>query len=144
MCINFFKHHPCREGCCISTKVWRRTDKIKHGSRPEHQLRRNAVDQLFFYPGAYSGNNDYHRGSMEVLRHFKLKEKGQFKLEERIPLPHPQSLSLGTSQVVQWLRLHASNAGVTGSIPGQGTKKLHAFQSGQKEKKKVFEFNLSL
>ena len=27
-----------------------------------------------------------------------------------------------TSLVVQWLRLHASNAGDAGSIPGQGTK----------------------
>ena len=32
----------------------------------------------------------------------------------------------GTSLVVQWLRLHASNAGGTGSIPGQGTKIPHA------------------
>ena len=29
---------------------------------------------------------------------------------------------LGTSLVVQWLRLHAPNAGGLGSIPGQGTK----------------------
>ena len=29
---------------------------------------------------------------------------------------------LETSLVVQWLRLHTSNAGSTGSIPGQGTK----------------------
>ena len=28
----------------------------------------------------------------------------------------------GTSLVGQWLRLHASNAGVLGSIPGQETK----------------------
>ena len=28
----------------------------------------------------------------------------------------------GTSLVVQWLRLHAPNAGCLGSIPGQGTK----------------------
>ena len=29
---------------------------------------------------------------------------------------------LGTSLVVQWLRLHALNAGGLGSIPGQGTR----------------------
>lgn len=29
---------------------------------------------------------------------------------------------LGTSPMVQWLRLCASNAGVMGFIPGQGTK----------------------
>jgi len=35
-----------------------------------------------------------------------------------------------TSLVVQWLRLHASTVGSTGSIPAGGTKILHA--SGQK------------
>ena len=32
----------------------------------------------------------------------------------------------GTTLVVQWLRLHAPNAGDTGSIPGWGTKIPHA------------------
>ena len=40
-----------------------------------------------------------------------------------------------TSLVVQWLRLHASTAGGTGSIPGQGTKIPHATQSSQKKKR---------
>ena len=31
-----------------------------------------------------------------------------------------------TSLVVQWARLRTSNAGEMGSIPGQGTKILHA------------------
>ena len=30
----------------------------------------------------------------------------------------------GTSLAVQWLRLHAPNAGGLGSIPGQGTRSL--------------------
>ena len=34
--------------------------------------------------------------------------------------------SAGTSLVVQWLGLHASNAGGAGSIPGPGTKIPHA------------------
>ena len=34
--------------------------------------------------------------------------------------------SLGTSLVVQWLRLYTSNAGDPGSIPDQGTKTPHA------------------
>ena len=35
--------------------------------------------------------------------------------------------SYGTSLVVQWLRLHAPNAGGPGSIPGQGTRShMHA------------------
>ena len=29
---------------------------------------------------------------------------------------------MGTSVVVQWLRLHPPNAGGLGSIPGQGTR----------------------
>ena len=41
----------------------------------------------------------------------------------------------GISPVVQWLRLHASNAGGVGSIPGQGTKIPHASQCGQIKKK---------
>ena len=41
----------------------------------------------------------------------------------------------GTSLVVQWLRLQASIAGGAGSIPGQGTKILHAVQHGQIKKK---------
>ena len=36
-------------------------------------------------------------------------------------------LALGTSVVVQWLRLHTPNAGGWGSIPGQGTR-LHMLQ----------------
>ena len=39
---------------------------------------------------------------------------------------------LGTSLAVQWLGLGASPAGGTGSIPGRGTKILHAVQRGQK------------
>ena len=42
-------------------------------------------------------------------------------------------MALGTSQVVQWLRLHASTAEGLGSIPGQGTKIPHAVWYGQKE-----------
>ena len=38
----------------------------------------------------------------------------------------------GTSLVVQWLRLHASNAGGVGLIPGLGTKSPHAARCGQK------------
>ena len=36
----------------------------------------------------------------------------------------------GTSPVVQWLKLLASNAGGVGLIPGLGTKILHAKQCG--------------
>ena len=36
-----------------------------------------------------------------------------------------------TSLVVQWLRLRASTAGGMGSIPGWGTKILHAVWRGQ-------------
>ena len=39
---------------------------------------------------------------------------------------------VGTSLVVQRLRLCASTAGGLGSIPGRGTRILHAAQSSQK------------
>ena len=42
----------------------------------------------------------------------------------------------GTSLVVQWLRLHTSNAEGMGLIPGQGTKIPHATWCSQKKKKK--------
>ena len=42
--------------------------------------------------------------------------------------PRIRRLLLGLPVVVQWLRLHASNAGAAGSIPGQGTRILHAVQ----------------
>ena len=38
---------------------------------------------------------------------------------------------------VQWLRLHASNAGAVGLIPGWETKIPHVMQHGQKIKKKI-------
>ena len=44
---------------------------------------------------------------------------------------------MGTSLAVQWLRLHASNAGGTGLIPGWGTKIPHAAGCSQKKKKKI-------
>ena len=52
-------------------------------------------------------------------------------------LGHLEMLALGTSLVVQWLRLCASTARGMGSIPGWGTKILHALQCGQKKKKKM-------
>ena len=46
-----------------------------------------------------------------------------------------QKMGIGTSLAVQWLRLHASNAGGAGSIPSQGTKITHTAWSGPKKKK---------
>ena len=43
---------------------------------------------------------------------------------------------LGTSLVAHWLKLWASSAGGTGSIPGRGTKILYAGWCGQKNNKK--------
>ena len=43
----------------------------------------------------------------------------------------------GTSLAIQWLKLLTTISGGTGSIPGWGTKILHAAQHGQKEKKYV-------
>ena len=38
---------------------------------------------------------------------------------------------LGTSLAVQWLRLHASNAGSAGSVSGWGTKISHAHRTAK-------------
>ena len=45
--------------------------------------------------------------------------------------------AVGTSLVVQWLRLRASNAGGAGSIPGWGTTVPHAVRLGPP--KKIFK-----
>jgi len=47
-------------------------------------------------------------------------------------------IKVGDFPVVQWLRLHASNAGGMGLIPGQGTIIQHAVQCGN------FFFNLKI
>ena len=43
----------------------------------------------------------------------------------------------GTSLAVQWLRLHARNAGTAGSIPGRGTKIPRATRRSQKVKRTI-------
>ena len=45
-----------------------------------------------------------------------------------------KSLTRETSLVVQWLRLRGSNPDGMGSIPGQGTRILHASRWNKKEK----------
>ena len=49
-----------------------------------------------------------------------------------------------TSLVVQWLGLCNSIAGKMGSVPGQGTKILHAIRCGKKQKLGNSEMNNSL
>ena len=46
-------------------------------------------------------------------------------------------MNAGTSPVVQWLRLCASNAGGVGTIPGQGTKIPRASEAQPKGKQKT-------
>ena len=45
----------------------------------------------------------------------------------------------GTFLAVQWLRLCASTAGDAGSIPGQGTKILHAAQTAKEKENEIFK-----
>ena len=47
-----------------------------------------------------------------------------------------KTVPVGTSLAIQWLRLQASTAGGVGSIPGLGTKLLHAAWHSQRKKKK--------
>ena len=53
-----------------------------------------------------------------------------------LPLPSISREHRGTSLAVPWLRLCTSTAGGVCSIPGWGTKILHAARCGQKKKKK--------
>ena len=46
--------------------------------------------------------------------------------------PESKYVTLGNSLALQWLRLRTSTAGGMGSIPGWGTKILHAAPCGQK------------
>ena len=48
-----------------------------------------------------------------------------------IILPRLNNYKRQTSLAIQWLRPHTFNAGGMGSIPGQGTKVLHAAWHGQ-------------
>ena len=48
-----------------------------------------------------------------------------------------KKLITGTSLRVQWLRLHPTNAGSMGSIPGWGTKVPHTVGCGQKFLNKI-------
>ena len=57
---------------------------------------------------------------------------------------HVRKLYLGTSLVVQGLRLCASTARGMGSSPGWGTKILHAAWSSQKKKKKTFVVEVTI
>ena len=78
---------------------------------------------------------DHRRNQSEkkdIKRHF---------LSDRVSLsdtPAPPGIKipqlLGTSMMVQWLRLHVSKAGAEGSIPCRGTQILHAPWCGQKFK----------
>ena len=68
--------------------------------------------------------------------HFKAEDTidddlGHLSLKRALCLWANQLLR-GNSLVVQWLGLHTSNAGVTGLIPGWGTKIPPAAQRGQK------------
>ena len=56
---------------------------------------------------------------------YKIYSKNQFKTKKQTR----------TSLVIHWLRLLASNAGVAGLIPGQGTKIPHATARKTKRKK---------
>ena len=51
-------------------------------------------------------------------------------------MPNQEGVFIGTCMAVQRLRLCASTAGGTGSIPGWGTKSLHALLQGREKKKK--------
>ena len=44
-----------------------------------------------------------------------------------------KNVFIGTSLVIQWLRLHTYTAGTESSMPARGTKTLQAVMGGQKK-----------
>ena len=72
------------------------------------------------------------------------RRKRRYRVKQEKPLRQTLSVTLilcvGSSLMVQWLRLGAANAGGTGSIPGQGTKIPHAKRpKGKRERKCMCE-----
>ena len=62
---------------------------------------------------------------MERTVHYDhLFQKYEFNIQKFVSVIHHINIikNQGTSLEVQWLRLHTSNAGGPGSIPGQGTR----------------------
>ena len=80
------------------------------------------------------------------LSHFSLKARDNVFVNQGIWLKWQLSfedttlLGLGTSLVVQWLRLHSLSAEGTGLIPSQGTKIPHTKWHDQKKKKSLSQF----
>ena len=75
---------------------------------------------LYYYDASLVKNLSKNRyWFLETFFHVRKWEKGQISL------------------VVQWLGLHASTTGDGGSIPGLGTKMLHAMWGGQNNNKKI-------
>ena len=64
----------------------------------------------------------------QVLYHWSYRGKQLYSLVKKY-------FTSETSWVIQWLRLHAANAGGRGLNPGQRTKILNDMQHGQKIKK---------
>ena len=52
-----------------------------------------------------------------------------------------QEKLVGTSLVVQWLRLHTPNTGGLGSIPGQGTRSRMPWHCNQEKEKTCLNFH---
>ena len=60
-----------------------------------------------------------------------------YKANSHVTSSGSRKRTLGTSPVVQWLRLCPSNAGVAGSIPGRGTKTVWPKKKKKKKKNVV-------
>ena len=80
-------------------------------------------------------NTDGHR-HRKIYSHTSLMPRGRAL---HLSLNYNNLKSLENSLAVQWLGLHASTAGGTVSIPGQGTKIMHAMGCGKKKKKNLAE-----
>ena len=123
---------PLATGCTVP---WIPPDRPPHGDHREPLFLINLPQLLCI-----------HHPSTNSLSHFKhpphcpnlckFPDSSKWKLWSwRVVWSRPITLlsrhRVGTSLVVQWLKLHASTAEGMGSIPGQGTKILHATRPSQ-------------
>ena len=65
---------------------------------------------------------EWYEAILELLCIFTSPTIGYLLSVAKKTIPLVLKFTVGTSLVVQWLRLHTPNAGGPGSIPGQGTR----------------------
>ena len=115
-----FLQLPSQPSTCPSLKCTVPSKKVnKFSSLFSLSWPQTGTLMLYYYDASLVKNLSKNRcWFLEAFFHVRKWEKGQ------------------TSLMVQWLGLHASTTGDEGSVPGLGTKILHAVWCGQNNNKK--------